>query len=252
METRPMPIELLKDHSVELSEFSVTSDAEIETILQQLCDGGAFVTLYAPGGHSYTTLLWAVDAERGVVCFSAESSDPQVSALLESEEVVCVGYLDSIKVQFDLQGLVMVRGGKNIALNASWPEVVYRFQRRGAFRVKPLHSATPAVQMRHPGTPDKPLELRILDISLGGIALFLPQDVPMIPAGTRIGRCVVELDADTRLDVSLHVHHVTVLNPESKGVRLGCEMLGLDGSSTRALQRYIDYTQKRRHALGHL
>lgn len=245
-----MPLHELKNQPGGLEEFSVTSAYEIEAILRRLADGGSFVTLSAPGGTSYTTLIWTVDPQRDVVCFSAETNDPQVPALLDSEEAVCVGYLDSIKVQFDIEGLVMVRGGRNIALNAKFPRLLYRFQRRGAFRVRPLHSAAPAAQMPHPALPDMALQLRVLDISLGGVALFLPQDVPSIPAGTRIGQCIIELDADTRLNVGLHIHHVTSLNPDSRGVRLGCEMLGLDGSALRALQRYIDYTQKRRGALG--
>lgn len=232
-----------------LDEFRLSSAIEIQAILKQLCDSSAFVTLGAPGGVSYTTLLWAVDAHRGVLCFSCDPSDPQVPALLESSEAVAVAYLDSIKVQFDLNGLVMVRGGHNTALNAQYPRELYRFQRRSSYRVKPLQ-ASPAARMRHPAIPDMPLELRILDISLGGVALFLPGNVPPLAAGVRIARCQIELDADTLLDVGLQVHHVTSLNPASQGVRLGCEMTGLSGADERALQRYIDYTQKRRMMLG--
>lgn len=233
-----------------LDEYRISSPVEIQAILKQLCDGGQFVTLSAPGGVSYTTLMWTADPQRGHVSFSADPSDPQVPALLDSGEAVAAGYLDSIKVQFDLAGLVMVRGGNGAALNATYPKELFRFQRRSCFRVKPLHIATPSAKLRHPAIPDMPLELRVLDISLTGLALFLPQDVPAIEAGVKIGRCMVDLDADTQLDIGLHVHHITSLNPSSKGVRLGCEMTGLDGSSIRALQRYIDYTQKRRRDLG--
>ena len=38
------------------------------------------------------------------------------------------------------------------------------------------------------------------------------------------------------------VHHV---NPTPRGLRLGCEMLGVDGSIERALQRCVDQMQKR-------
>jgi len=250
MNTQPMPIGDYKS-SPSLDEYRISSPVEIQAILKQLCEGGSFVTLTAPGGVSYTTLMWTADPQRGHVSFSADPSDPQVPALLESGEAVAAGYLDSIKVQFDLAGLVLVRGGANgAALNAQYPRELFRFQRRSCFRVKPLHTHTPAAKLRHPAIPDMPLELRVIDISLTGLALFLPQDVPAIEAGVKIGRCLVDLDADTQLDIGLHVHHITALNPSSKGVRLGCEMTGLDGASMRALQRYIDYTQKRRRDLG--
>ena len=42
---------------------------------------------------------------------------------------------------------------------------------------------------------------------------------------------------------------MTVLN-ESQGARLGCEIEGLHGSEERALQNYINQTQKRRNAMA--
>jgi c-di-GMP-binding flagellar brake protein YcgR len=93
------------------------------------------------------------------------------------------------------------------------------------------------------------LSLRILDISLGGVALALPHDVPMLPAGVSLRRCLLELDSETHLDVDLVVHHISVLQPEAHGARLGCEMVGLQNDDERALQHYINQTQKRRNAL---
>jgi c-di-GMP-binding flagellar brake protein YcgR len=247
METRPAPLGLMREDD-SLDDFRIVSAVEIQAILRQLLETHTMVTLSSPGGASYTTLLWAVDTSRGVICFSAESGDPRLQQLLDSNEIVAVAYLDSIKVQFDLEGAVQVRGG-DTALNANFPRELYRFQRRSSFRVKPLLSNAPTAHFRHPALPDMQLSLRILDISLGGVALAVPKDVPSIAAGIHIRRCLLELDADTHLDVGLSIHHVTVLN-ESQGARLGCEIEGLHGSDERALQNYINQTQKRRNAMA--
>jgi len=61
---------------------------------------------------------------------------------------------------------------------------------------------------------------------------------------------LLDLDNDTRITVNLRVHHVSELNQQSHGLRLGCEMVNLGGEGTRALQRYIDGTQKRRRMLA--
>jgi hypothetical protein len=45
------------------------------------------------------------------------------------------------------------------------------------------------------------------------------------------------------------VHHISSIQPNARGVRLGCELLKLDGHAERSLQRYIDQTQKRRRLL---
>ncbi|WP_290869224.1 flagellar brake protein [Aquabacterium sp.] len=232
----------------DLDDFRITSPVEILAFLRQLQEGHVLVTLSGPGGASYSTLLWSLDTQRQTISFSAEDGDARLQALLEGNEVVAVAYLDSIKLQFDVDGLVRVRGGQHQALNGSLPRVLYRFQRRGAFRVRPLSGHTPMATFRHPALPDMALSLRVIDVSLGGIALFLPDNVPMIPAGVRINHCQVTLDDETRLDVGLVIHHVTVINPEAKGARLGCELLGLDHRD-RSLQHYVNQTQKRRLAL---
>ncbi|MGE5451554.1 MAG: flagellar brake protein [Acidobacteriota bacterium] len=240
----------LKGSSAHLDDYRITSPVEIQALLKQLLDSNTLVTLSGPQGASHTTMLWAVDSSRGIVCFSAEADDPGLASLLESDEVEAVAYLDSIKVQFDIEGLVLVHGGKHSALNAQYPTEVFRFQRRDAFRVKPFSSHSPQAQMRHPGAPDMVLNLRILDVSLGGMALFLPETIPMLDAGSKINRCIVDLDGDTRIEAGVTIHHVTVLHPEYHGARLGCEFFGMDGATMRTLQNYINQTQKRRSALS--
>lgn len=235
---------------VQLDDYRITSQVEIQALLKKLLDSNTLVTLSGPQGATHTTMLWAVDTSRGIVCFSAEADDPNLESLLESDEVVAVAYLDSIKVQFDVEGLVHVHGGHHSALNAQYPTEMFRFQRRDAFRVKPFSSHSPQAQMRHPGMPDMVLNLRILDVSLGGMALFLPDTIPMLDAGSKIGRCIIDLDGDTRIEAGVKIHHVTVLHPEFHGARLGCEFFGLDGGTMRTLQHYINQTQKRRSALS--
>lgn len=231
-----------------LDDYRISSPIEIQDILQRIIDSRAMVTLSGPAGTSYTTMLWSTDAKRGVICFNADDGDPRLNQLLATNEIVAVAYLDSIKVQFELDDVVKVRGA-DTALNARYPRQLFRFQRRSFFRVKPLVSHAPTAHITPPTQPDQTLSLRILDVSLGGVALSLPPKVPMLPAGVTLKHCLLSLDEETQLTVDLVVHHITVLQPESHGARLGCEMVGLHGDDERALQHYINQTQKRRAAL---
>jgi c-di-GMP-binding flagellar brake protein YcgR len=126
------------------------------------------------------------------------------------------------------------------------PAELYRFQRRASYRVRTLAQSTPAAHLRHPSIPDMALALRVLDVSMGGCALFVPDNVPPIAPGVERRGVRFELDVDTRFTASLHLHHVTSVQPGARGVRLGCELVHMDGVAARALQRYIDLTQKRR------
>ena len=95
------------------------------------------------------------------------------------------------------------------------------------------------------GMPETEFSLRVIDISIGGCALFLPDDVPMMNAGVVIGGVRMDLDDDTKLDVNLRLQHVTSLNSEARGLRLGFEYIRPGGDTLRTLQRFIDLTQKR-------
>ena len=180
----------------------------------------------------------------------ADAHAPVTQQLVECEEAIAVGYLDSIKVQFDVQGLVLVRGAGGSAIGARLPREIYRFQRRNAFRVRPLLRSSPLARVRHPAIAEMQLALRVVDVSIGGCALFLPDDVPPMQPGMVMNQVQIDLDADTRLMVNLRLQHVSALNPESRGARLGCAFVELHPDAQRALQRFIDQTQKRRRLMS--
>ena len=231
-----------------LDDYRITSAIEIFDLLRQIETARALVTLSSPEGRNYTTLIWNIDPDRDTVGFSGESNDPSLRTLLESEEITAVSYLDSIKLQFDLDGVVLVHGDQHI-INASYPRELYRFQRRTSFRVKPSISALPTAHFAHPHHPDINLSLRVLDVSLGGVALFLPEDMPAIADGTRIPSCSLRLEDDTWLDVNIVMRHATPIHPETRGARLGCEFVNAS-QAERDLQIYINQTQKRQLALA--
>jgi flagellar brake protein len=233
-----------------LADFRLDSPAEILSVLKSLQSGNVLVNLNGSDGAAYTTTVWAVDPDRGMLSFSADEHSSQVQQLVEAEEAVAVAYLDSIKLQFDVSGLMVVHGGKTCALSCALPRVLYRFQRRAGYRVRPILRNTPVAKVRHPMIPDMALSLRVLDVSIGGCALFLPDDVPPLQPGVVLNGVQIELGLDTRLTTSLRLQHVTSLNHDAKGVRLGCEIVDPSADTLRSLQRYINQTQRRARALG--
>ncbi|GAP38222.1 hypothetical protein ISF6_4416 [Piscinibacter sakaiensis] len=246
-----MPLDALaRQHPGGLDEFRITSASEIKQILRQLLDGAVPVNINGPDGTVLSTTLWTVDTLRGALSFSASADDPHLEQLVQQDEAVVVSYLDSVKLQFDATRLVLVHGRRQSALSCDFPEVVYRFQRRNTYRVRPLHRAAPVVRLDHPEQPRLSLALRVLDVSLGGCALFLPEDVPPVPAGASLPGCSVELDADTQFTATLRLQHLSSVPGEARGLRMGCEMLRLSPESERMLQRYIEQTQKRRRLLA--
>ncbi len=244
-----MPLEELAATHGGLSEFRLTSPIEIAALLQRMCDDNVTLNLNAPDGSACSVQLWTVDKGRRAISFSANADDPQLQAVLQGDEAVVVCYLDNVKLQFDVQDLVLVRSGMASALKCDMPREMFRFQRRETFRVRPVLRTSPVAKLRHPMIPDMLLSLRILDVSIGGCALFLPDDVPPLNPGVTLNGVVLELDPNTTLQTSLRLQHVSSINADARGVRLGCEMIDPPRDSLRHLQNYIDQTQKKRRLM---
>ena len=230
--------------------FRVENPTERLTLLRQLRDGSVPINLNGPDGGHLTTALWAIDDARERLNFNVDANGHALQALVQGNELVAVAYLEAVKLQFDLHGLMVVRGLNSCALQAAFPTEIYRFQRRSGYRVRTLERGCPTAHLRHPSMPDMLLPLRVLDVSIGGCALHVGNDVPSLQPGTRVAGVRIELDADTRFDVSLQLQHVSALSGADGGMRIGCGWIDLSGQAERALQRYIDQTQKRRRLLS--
>jgi c-di-GMP-binding flagellar brake protein YcgR len=244
METKPAPLAGMSGKEA-LEEFRIASPRDIGTLLKQLLDGAVVLGLHSSDGSVFRSAIWTMDSERATIGFNADPNDPAMQAVLHSQEITVVGYLDSVKVQFDVYHPVLVHGNRASVLSCPFPREMYRFQRRNAFRVRPLMRSAPVARLRHPEQPDNEIPLRIIDLSISGCALFLPADVPVMNAGVQLASVRMELDEDTRLEVNLRLQHVTSINNESRGVRLGFEFVRPNGDTVRTLQRFIDLTQKR-------
>ncbi len=230
--------------------FRISHPQERLTLLRQLRDGQVPVILNGPDGSTMTSTLWAVDEQQPRLSFTIDPGMPVVDRLVEADEAVAVAYMDSVKLQFDLHHIVAVHGAQASTLQCELPQSIYRFQRRDAYRVRSGERNAPTARLRHPSIPDMQLGLRVLDLSIGGCALWLPKDLPALQAGSRLADVVVELDIETRFGATLQLQHVTALGTNDIGVRLGCEWQQLSGQAERVLQRWIDHTQKRRRLLA--
>ncbi len=230
----------------ELDAYRLDAAADVATMLRRLHEDDVQLNLNAPDGHVYTTTLWAIDAERGVLSFAADARDPHLQEVLGADEAAVVGYLENIKIQFEVGNLVLVRRAYESALNTSYPREIFRFQRRSSYRVQPILGNMPLARLRHPSNPEMQLELRILDISIGGCAILLPADIPSLEPGISIDHVVIELDPNSQLDAMLRLQHVASIQPDSGALCLGCEFVEPTAQAEHTLRRYIDQTQKRR------
>jgi flagellar brake protein len=232
-----------------LAAFRVTHPQERTGLLRQLRDGSAPVILSEPGGASVACTLWSIDAAANRLHFSTEPEHPHLARLLDAGEATAVSYLDSVKLQFELHAPVLVRGHDSASIQCTFPRELYRFQRRSAYRVRVAQRHAPRARLRHPSIPDMLIELRVIDVSVGGCALWLPQDVPPVQGGTRLAEVTITLDPQTQFAASMTIQHISEYYPGDEGVRLGCAWQPLSPLASRSLQRWVDQSQKRHRLL---
>lgn len=233
--------------------FLVDQHAERLQLLRNLRDNSAMISLTAPGGVTLNTSLWTVDTDAERLNFNVDAESPQLQALLETDEAVAVAYQESVKLQFDLEQLVLVRGAKASALQCKLPQQMYRFQRRGSYRIAAQTNQAPQARLRHPAMPDIQLSLRVLDVSIGGCSLWLPHDLPTLQAGTELARVAVQLDSNTAFSAAITVQYISALSQAegaTHGVRLGCAWEPLTAGGKRQLQGWVDQIQRRQRMLS--
>ena len=227
--------------------YMVRSKPEITALLHHLVEAEVPITLSSRSGVSLVTALWTEDEAGGVVVFSADPSKPEVQALLLSDEIEAVSYLDNVKLQFEVDDLVLVHGRHASAFNARYPSQIYRFQKRDSYRVQPLSHTRPTLLWTPLEEPGRSVQLRVLDISHGGIAILWdgPTTCPVL--GSVLAPVQLTVDPGTQVRCAIKVVHVG--QRAEQGVRLGCEVFDVAPEESRALQRYIDQTQRRQRML---
>lgn len=207
----------------------------------------------APAAHTLAARLWSLDSSHDRLSWSVQAQHPGLDDMLQAQTWDAVALQDQVKLQFTLHNPLLVRSESGCVLQASLPEAIYRFQRRESFRVSSIERMAPTACFRHPAIPDMQLALRLLDVSLGGCALWQPHDVPALQAGTQMAEVSIELDSQTRFKTHLTVQNVcpaSANSPAVRGARLGCAWQPLAGPAERTLQRWIDQAQKRQRLLA--
>ncbi|SEL45863.1 c-di-GMP-binding flagellar brake protein YcgR, contains PilZNR and PilZ domains [Roseateles sp. YR242] len=230
------------------ADFRLDAPGEIMSWLRELLQSQSRVQLSTPDGEAVHTVLRALDTPHGMLTFEAPQDRTAAEPVLASTEVMATAYLDRIKLQFDLPGLVGVRGTGTEVLRAPLPQRIYRFQRRQAYRVQSQGQLFPALRL----SSVEGVRIRVVNVSGGGLALQWPArgtpgvvaTLPPPPAQGEEVMGTLELEREVNFSVLLRVQHVTPGEGEAPH-HLGCAFVSLSPSAARALQLFIDQAQKR-------
>lgn len=244
--TTPFP----EPDSPALEPFMVYARVEIVAMLRQLLEQGTLVTAYghpsaggAAGGANdgfAVTALLSVNPEFEEVVFD-NASDPRAQRrLLAAERLTFVAFVQQVKVQFSTHRAEATLFEGKPAFRVRMPESLLRLQRREAFRVR-----TPLARPAHclvPYTEDgrQYEKLRLLDISVSGMALLTYPEKFDLTAGTTVEGCYLDLPGVGSVGVAVRIRHVDAVPRDERARRVGCEFVRLAPQARLALQRYVN------------
>jgi flagellar brake protein len=230
---------------------AIRGTEEIALWLAQVRDGDLPVVLRGAGDAQVTGTLWAVDREASRLCFGVDEKAPALQALLQGSAINASTEVDRIGLEFELQRPLLVRSASGCALQTALPTSMARHQRRNSYRVRSGQRVGPSVRLQLPGHTHEALNLRVLDISIGGCSLLLPSTLPVPQLGFSFKAVRVEMGPGASFTADMALHVVRTASG-SQEFHLGCEWQRMDGAAQRSLQRYIDDTQRRRRSLAAL
>ncbi|MET0288219.1 MAG: flagellar regulator YcgR PilZN domain-containing protein [Pseudoxanthomonas sp.] len=234
-------------------QYTLHDPREVRWLLQSLITARALISAHAmPGGlNSPTALLELYDDD--TVLIDGNHSSVVNQRVLQAEYLMCVSQLERVRIQFRLHDLELVEVDGRAAFQAPMPEWMVRLQRRELFRlaIPPSHRVQCTVPVSDaPGLPEVSMDLRVLDISGGGLAMMLPDNHNAFHPKKRFTLCQLDLPDVGKIPVTLEVCYVSKLEqrPGHAIMRAGCRFVDLPFNLENQVLNYIFRTERARNA----
>lgn len=245
------PNAALPVNSDKLAQYTLTSPLEIAHHLRRIVLANQMVTVFSNQGKSFIlSRILAVDSKQDLLIFDMGSNPDMNRLLLKSDRHVFVCTPEGVKTQFAVGRVREINYEGRAALATAIPIELIKLQRREYFRIQtPI--ASPISCHMHDFDGGKGLILPVYDISLGGVSLILPDDIPGVGVGMSSHDCSLDLKQSGTIPVEIEVRNKIAVR-QKNGVshtRVGCEFRHLSAKAENNIQRYISQLERERRAL---
>jgi c-di-GMP-binding flagellar brake protein YcgR len=224
----------------DLERFQIHSRIEVVALLRALIERRATLTVHFNQGDEFiVSSLLAVNPEFEEMVFDCSGDADANRRLARSPRLAFVSSLDQIRIQFGAARAEETRYEGLPALRARIPASVLRLQRRDAYRVVPPLGRPLLCLLPDPRDPARAHELRILDISCGGLALADGSGRLPLEVGMLLENCSLQLPEGGRVTFGAEVRSVTPHGAPGGTARYGLRFLELRPVTIARIQRYI-------------
>jgi c-di-GMP-binding flagellar brake protein YcgR len=236
-------------------QYRVTSRTEVIAILRALAADNILVTVFYGGPDNFVvTRLLAVNPQYEEIIFDGVSNVAAKNAMRFAVGLNVHAFHNHIKVIFDSENAEPTLFEQQPAFRMRMPKSVIRLQRRADYRAKAPVLSAATVGLNKQGLAE-PLNVRITDISCGGLSFSLNREKAAFTDNDIFTECQLDMPQVGVIDVAIAVRHVARYKDGAGRPmqRYGCQFLQLSGAKTTLIQRYINQIDvDRRKSAGHM
>ena len=244
-------IELI--HADDEAKYVLRDAREILAVLRNLVGARALVSArLAPGNESVLSTLVEVAEDGSSLLLDGSADALQNQRMEHADALDCVTQLDKVRIQFLLRGQRLVEDGGSPGFRAAPPDALLRLQRREFYRLQTPISEAVSCTLALPRVDGsrREAELRILDISGGGVAIAVPPVGVQFEPGTEFPDSLLRLPDTAPIPARLVVRNLFRITRRggAEVLRAGCEFADLPRGAEDAIQRYILRVERTRNA----
>ncbi|MGE5027386.1 MAG: flagellar brake protein [Betaproteobacteria bacterium] len=233
----------------DFDKYSITWKKEIVFLLRAIMEKGGLISAHFDHGKNFIlTSIIDINADRDEVILDFGATEALNLRILGSDKIIFVTSHDKVKVQFVANRIEKIRFEGRDAFRIKLPESVIKLQRREFFRIStPITSPLKCIV---PIEKDLKVEMTVVDISIGGIGVVLPQCDVAFTRGMVFHDCHLALPDIGNIVGTLEIRSVfdATMRNGQPSKRAGCMLVDLSASMQAMIQRYIIKIERERRA----
>lgn len=235
-------------------QYLVRNPRQIKRLLQALIEQRSTVIAHVAGREqSFPTALLEVNENRDWILLDGSQNEASNRAAEQASHLLCFAQIDHVKLRFRVEQIERLEGSGQVTFRVPLPQSLHYLQRREFYRLETPITESPTCKLPIPGDPGqepRELELRVLDISGGGMAVALTTDMPQLVLRRTYPDCVLMLPDQPPLCLPLTVcSQLRQTMPSGvEYIRVGMQFGVLPRSADTSIQRYIFRVDRQRSA----
>ncbi|MDD5241930.1 MAG: flagellar brake protein [Sulfuricella sp.] len=227
--------------------YEVRQPNEIIHILRSLMESGDLMSAsFDQGKHFMLTAITGIDPQQEMIFLDFGSIEKQNQKILDKEKIIFVASHDNVKIQFTANKIEKTIFEGRDAFRIKLPDSLVRLQRREYYRpLLPVFIPLKCTILMEDGYP---IELVVVDISIGGINITLPPTETGFEPGTIFHGCTMELPNVGTINTDMKVVSVfeVTLKNGAKSKRAGCSFIDLPQKMQAMIQRFVIKVERKR------